>query len=454
MNPRHTARGGRRDEDGMALIVAILVMLVCVILVAAMTQLAIHTAQRSGLTRNQQASVHAAEAGIEAALGTLSSTSACPAAGSEVALPDQNLPTESYKVLAPLSCTVGGNAVIAAVGYVPNATNPVSTTTLVAHVDRGQGAPVSGGSNGGYVFPDALYSGSTITASGTSTLSAYGTGGTVPNVTANGNIGITGSQLDGLVHGWGSINLSVAEIDGEVVGSGVTLNGSTVQGGTSGVISTSALTLNNSTVNGTAKYCCSAGNFSSTNSTVSGGATSASTTLPTMRLMPTFSYSAADIESILGVGAPTPTLCPGSGVAAFYVVTTVLPCTFNPPTINGTVVVVASGPMTVNVPQTTTGGQLYVISANGLGDSVTINGTNSTLPVFAFTDGALTLNGGITGQFLGNSIATNGATTVTFAPPAIPAPDFAFNTNQTAPQSLGYAATVAFQYQCPGTAAC
>jgi Tfp pilus assembly protein PilX len=444
----------RDDERGVALIAALLVMMVCVILVAGALQLAIHSTQRSGLSRNRTASLHAAEAGLEAALSNLAQNSTCPAtAGTETPLPDQNLPTESYKILAPVSCTTGGNAVIAAVGYVPNATTPVATTTLVAHVNRGQGAPVSGGSgtNGGYVFPDALFSGGSILTTGGS-FSAYGTGGSVPNVVANGTINISGSQLDGLVHGWSGVTLTVPVIGGEVVGNGVNITGATVQGGTGGVFSSGSLTLTNTTVNGPAKY---AGAFSNPGSTVTGTTSPGAGALPPPRQMPVFTDSSGDMQTILGVGAASNS-CPGTGTGSYYdIPLNIVPCVYNPASLDGIhVLVVHGGLVTVTMPQTTTGGQLYIISAGGLGDAVTIVGTNSTLPVFAFTDGLLTVSGNLTGQLVGGGIVTAGATTVTFSPPATPAPDFAFNNTQVAPSGLGYAATIAFEYQCPGVTAC
>jgi hypothetical protein len=252
------------------------------------------------------------------------------------------------------------------------------------------------------------------------------------------------------VHGWSSVNLSVGGVGGEVVGNGVTITGATVQGGTGGVVSSGNLSLNGTTVNGAAKY---GGSFTTSGSTVTGGTTSASTTLPPMRLMPKFTDNQVDMQNILGVGSPSPT-CPGSGTGSFYEIPLGV-CAYSPPTINGTVVLVSHGGLlTINVPQTTTGAQLYVISANGIGDAVLINGSNSTVPVFAFTDGLLTVNGGISGQLLGASITTTGPTTLTFAPPPVPAPGFAFDSSQTAPTGLGYAASIDFQYQCPGTTAC
>jgi hypothetical protein len=315
---------------------------------------------------------------------------------------------------------------------------------------------VSGGSNGGYVFPDAIFSGGTISAlPAVGTLSAYGTGGTVPNIVGDGAINISGSQLDGLVHGWSSVNLSVPAVGGEIVGNGVTLTGATVQGGTGGIVSSGSLTLANSTINGTAKY---GSSYTTSGSTVSGGASLASPapTLPLMRLMPTFNESSSDMNTLLGVGAPTATAsCPGAGTGTYYDYSPLiaLNCTYNPATINGPVVLVAhsllGGVLNINVPQTTTGGQLY-----GALDTLNIVGSNSTFQVFAYSDGTLTTNGGVTGQLVGNTVATVGATTLTFAPPAIPAPDFAFSTSQTAPSGLGYAASIAFEYQCPGTTAC
>ncbi len=101
-------------------------------------------------------------------------------------------------------------------------------------------------------------------------------------------INISGSQLDGLVHGWSGVTLNVPVIGGEVVGNGVNITGATVQGGTGGVFSSGALTLTNTTVNGPAKY---AGAFSNSGSTVTGTTSSGAGALPTARQMPVFTDS-------------------------------------------------------------------------------------------------------------------------------------------------------------------
>ncbi|MDP9074258.1 MAG: hypothetical protein M3N98_08815 [Actinomycetota bacterium] len=442
----------RNDEGGMALIAAVLVMMVCTILVAATMVLAQHTAQRSGLNRDHSAAIHAAEAGIEAELATLSGGS-CPTAGAETVLPDQNLPKESYKVLAPTSCT-SPNALIGAVGYVPNATHPVATATIMAHVDWGQGASPSTGNYGGYVFPDAVFTNGTLTATA-GKLSVFGVGGTVPSISANGAISIndTGSpvgQLDGGLHGWSTINVTNAQIGGTVIGADVTLSSVRVQGD---VTSTGNLNLDsNTTVTGNVAF---GGTNYSTSPTVTGTypTTPTSTTPKTKRPTPIFTDNKPEISTLVLGAATTPNAsCPGSGNLTFYDYTSGGSCDYNPATINGTVIVIAhGGTLKVQVPQTSAG-QLYVV--NDAGD-IQLTGSNSTMPVFAWASGTVTLKGGgLVGQVAaGVAVTTTADTTLTFFAPAVPMPDFAFPGGYSTP-TLGYAATIAYEYPCPTTAAC
>jgi len=430
----------------MALMAAVLVMVVCTILVAATVALADHTAQRSGLNRDHSAALHAAEAGIEAQLATLSAGT-CPTAGPVVTLPDQNLPTESYQVLAPQSCA-SGSAILAAAGYVPNATRPVATVTVVAHVNWGQGASPSTGNSGGYVFPDALYTDGTLTATA-GKLSVFGQGGTVPSIAANGAIAITDSlgQLDGPVNGWSTVNLTGAQIGGAVVGTAVTIDTSRVQGDVTA--SGNLKLLSTTTVNGNVVY---GGTDSSVTPTITGsGPMFNSTTLPQPRPMPVFTDNKPEISTlVLGASTvPTPS-CPGTGTGTFYDYTSAGACAYNPASINGKVIVIAhGGTVNVSVPQTSSG-QLYVI--NDLGN-ITIAGANSTMPVFAWASGTVSLSGNFVGQVAGHAIAATADTTMTFSPPLIPMPDFAFPGGYSTP-TLGYAATIAFEYQCPGTTFC
>jgi type II secretory pathway pseudopilin PulG len=454
-------RDPRRDENGFALMTSFLVLLITVVVVTGALQLATHTSQRSGLNRNQSAAVNAAEAGIEAALSRMSDGSCPNMATNEFPLPDQNLPTESYIIQAvpAATCTVNGPAVILATGYVPNATSPVAKTTMVAHINRSQGAPTSGGV-GGYDFPNVLYTdGSLGTSASPAQISVFGNGGSTPSITANTGayIGTSGSpaQLGGPVSSWGPVTLNASQIGGAVVGTDVTIKSATVQGAVAAV---GNLSLDTVTVNGTATY----GGSYSHNGTVtvaSGGApTSAPTIEPLRRPFPAFTNDSATIGSPtgLGVGSAT-TSCPPSAsawTAPFYDIATSCAVAYSPGTYSSTAankstVIIAQGPLTVNVPPTAVGGQLYVITTGG--GSLTINGSGSTLPVFAFTDGALNLNGSIVGQFVGHSVATTGATTLTFTPPATPAPNFAFPAGYTLP-NLGttFVSTVSFEYQCAG----
>ncbi len=459
---RGARRIARHDEDGFALMTSFLVLLISVVVVTGALQLAAHTSQRSGLNRNQSAAVNAAEAGIEAALSKLSDGTCPGAAFSETQLPDQNLPTESYIIQAPVSCTVNGPAVILATGYVPNATSPVAKTTMVAHINRSLGAPTSGGV-GGYDFPNVLYTDTTLgTSASPALLSVFGNGGTTPSITANGGAyigtGGTPAQLSGPVSSWGPLTLNASQIGGAVVGTDVTIAGATVQGA---VAATANLSLDTVTINGTATY---GGSYTHSGSiTVTGGPPSSATTIqPLRRPFPAFTNNSATIGTTLGVGSATAS-CPGSATtwtAPFYDIAAncavhYTPGTYSSTAANKNTVIIAQGSLTVDVPPTAVGGQLYVITTGG--GTLTINGSGSTLPVFAFTDGTLNLSGSVVGQFAGHAITTtSGAATLTFTPPATPVPNFAFPAGYTQP-NLGTAgvpgaflSTVSFEYQCAG----
>jgi Tfp pilus assembly protein PilX len=453
----HLLRLARRrheapDEQGIALIVAMIVLMISVIVVAAVLQLATHTAQQSGFGRDRTAAVNAAEAGIQSELSTLSSGTCPSAAGSETALLNQSSPAASYKILAPVSCTTGA-AVIAATGYVPNATNPVYETTMVAHVNRSQGAPVSGGTAGGYDFPDAVFTDGTLTAT-SGTLNLYGSGGDIANLTADGAINIgssafPGSLLGGAVSGENSVNVYAASIGGSVAGTSITLNG-----GTNGMTVSGAVGASSS--------------LSKTNVTINGTTTSSGASLPQSRPIGTFSNNVSDIGTTLGVGSSATTLCPASATgwtAAFYDITTscttvggYAPTSFSTTASNGVQVLVVQGSLTVTVPPTAVGGALYIVDAGGTGDSLTISDSGSTLPVFAFTDGSMSVSGTLAGQLAAHSITFTGASTsLTFRPPATPMPDIAFPTGYFAPTLTGsnaFVSTVSYEYQCPGTTAC
>lgn len=443
----------KRDDRGIAMITAMMVLMVVTIVVAGAAGLAAHTAQRSGLDRNRSAALHAAEAGIEAEIAKLTDGSCRSTADvTDTALPDQNLPTESYRVLAPASCTAGGTADIVAVGYVPNATRPVATVTLVARMNRSMGAPLSGGTNGGYVFPDALFTDGTLNATSGAGLSVFGLGGAVPNLTANGAMTITDSpagHLDGAIHGWSTVSLSGVQIGGPTVAQSVTLSGATVQGD---VTASASLSLSPSTVvNGNARY--GTTNSSSGATVTKTGPTQAATTLPQARPLPVFSDNQSEIGTALGVGTTPSATCPGNGTGTFYDFSQSggATCSYNPGVASGNVVVIAhGGTLNVTVPQTSAG-QLYVINDSG---NVTVNGSNSTLPVFAYASGTLSLNGAFVGQGAGHAIVTTATATMTFKPPATTMPDLAFPGGFDAPTGTGYVTTLVYQYQCPGTTAC
>jgi Tfp pilus assembly protein PilX len=470
--PKQPNQPNEPDEQGMAMATSMMIMMLCTIVVATILGLATHSAQRSGLSRDRTAALNAAQAGIQSELSLISDGSCPTTAVAETALPNQTLPTASYIIQAPpaATCTVNGPAVIVATGYVPNATRPITTTTMVAHINRTQGAPVSTGTNGGYDFPDVAFTDGSLSATA-GALNLFGTGGAVPNVTANTGISIgtsanNGSQLGGGLYGQGPVVVYASQIGGPVTGTTVSLTGQTAS--TSGLTvqgsvgASGTLALKNTTVNGSIT---SGGAYTNQGFvTITGSTTSGGPTLPLARPLGAFDNSdPADIGTTLGVGAAT-NACPASATAwtsSFYDLTTTCavgysPGTFTTPATNGNMVIVVRGAFTVNLPQTAVGGQLYIIDAGSAGsDSLTITGGGSTLPVFAFTDGTLNLSGNLVGQVAAHSINVTGATTLTFAPPATPMPDIAFPIGYSAPNLGGvYYSRVAFEYQCAGATAC
>jgi hypothetical protein len=290
-------------------------------------------------------------------------------------------------------------------------------------------------------------------------LNLYGSGGSVPNLTANGAItigaaGNTGSLLGGAVNGQSTVTAWASQIGGPVTGTSVNLTGPasglTVQGGT-----TSGASLSNVTLNGP----------------------------QTLSLLPTRPLGIFDdthnneIGTALGVGATTAPVgsptnsCPSSstvGASNFYSVAGTCsggyaPTTYSPPSGgNGITVLIVQGAFTVTVPPTAVGGQLYVVDVGGgNSDVLTIAGSGSTLPVFAFSDNQVILSGTLAGQVVAHQIDVTGAsTTLTFAPPATPLPDVSFPVGYTSPSFTSglyvspFISTVSYDYQCPGTTAC
>jgi Tfp pilus assembly protein PilX len=470
------ASGGAGNEEGIAMVVALLVLMLSSILVVGVLALATHTQERSGLTRDRTAALNAAEAGIQSELSVLSNGGCPPSvAGAAVALPNQTQPSASYVIQPSPSCTSGSaTATIVATGYVPNTTNPISTTTMVAHITRNQGAPVSAGASGGYDFPDALFADGAVSAPGT--LNLYGTGGSVPNITADTiTVGNSGSQLGGALTGepklgespstGGIISVAAAQIGGAVTGTNVTLTGPSTGMAVQGAVdATGNLSLNNVSINN------ASGSYGGTythTGTISGTVTQSAATLGLSRPLGTFTNNASDIATQLGVGTATAS-CPGtsSWSSSFFDTTSscpaTAPTTYSPTAGNGTTVIIVQGTFNLTVPTTPVGGQLYVIDAGGgsSNDNLTITGNGSTLPVFAYTDGSLNLSGTVAGQFAGHTITAPGSTattTVTFTPPATPMPDVAFPAGYTPPTLNGtnaYVSSVSYEYQCPGTTAC
>ncbi|MDQ6616258.1 MAG: hypothetical protein M3083_16345 [Actinomycetota bacterium] len=447
------ASHGEQHEEGIAMITALLVMMICGVLVIASLALATHSSGQSAQQRNLTAALHAAEYGLQeemAALAAPNGASICPpTTATAQLLPDAALPAQWYAVTSPTTpaCNPAPSGtitkVIIATGYAigagssPPLTPPTTaaTRTIVAHVTL---QPAGATSSGGYGFPDAVLalkgSGAqtgNITASTAYPLTVTGIGLYAPTVRADGAVSLSGGKLTlatgqtfNSLSSWGSVSLTSNPVTGNVASTGsVTLaTGSNVTGN---VIGSSVA--------------------QDSQSTVSGNVRTGTATLPAQPPVPTFTYNSGDWSTLTGGGSPTTSCPPASGsLSGFYSVS--VSCTFTPTAVSGTVAVIATGNanLTVNLPSYTGGSQLYLIAAGG---TVTITGGGTGLPVFVYGSAGVTVGGTIVGQLAGGSIATSAPTNLDAELVGAP-PDFAFPTPVPSPAPTGYVPQISDEYLC------
>src|SRR5206468_2224697 len=183
-------RGPRRlrrtddGERGVAMITAVLIGMVVLTISITATDLSIHNSNASALDRNRILAIHAAEAGIDATLSLMQSTTSAllPCASPVVA----NLATpisERYSATvqyftayppsgSPMSCPLGANAtprsalVVSTGTVLPTGANPHVARTMASEVKL---TPVFGG------FKQAIFSDQSPNITN--------------NVTVNGNVG-------------------------------------------------------------------------------------------------------------------------------------------------------------------------------------------------------------------------------------------------------------------------
>jgi hypothetical protein len=484
---RHFRNQPRNNEDGLALITALLVMMVASALVVASVSLATHSGGQSAEQRNATAALHAADFGLQTELATLSASSTGgvpavpPCTSSSGLLPGTSLPAEWYSVSVyswtpgssanpACSSTPGltrtiistGYAVGAGVGTTPPTLPPggAVSRTVVAHITL---QPAGATSNGGYGFPDAItalkgagngQTGAIASGSGFP-LTVSGLSGNPVSIRADGPVTLTGGTL---TLGSSTISNSLQSWDN------ITLSGTTVTGN---VASAKTLSLTNSTA--------ITGNALGTTVTPTGGSTvtgvtrDQTPTLPTQPPPPLFP-SPVDpgwANWLALTGGSVQSGCPGSAtLSGLYVLTTGTPCTITSSTLSPVagstaVAVIVTSPalLTVTVPSIVpSGAQLYLIAANAANGNLTLNGSGAALPVFAYGSGTVTLNGSggaIAGQVIGGNITTTGPTslaaqsvsTTVGTTPTFP-PDFAFPSYGGTAPPPGYVPQITDEYLC------
>jgi hypothetical protein len=469
----HLERRARRGEEGMALVMALLVGMIATAMVVASLALATHSGGQSAEQRNATAALAAADYGLQQELASLSSSagggvltppSCTPInSGSASLLPSTSLPAQWFAVSLP-SCSTSvltrtiistGYALGEGIGSSAPATPPSTAVvrTVVAHVTL---QPAGATSNGGYGFPDAITAlkgagTGAITSTSAFPLSVSGLSGNPVSIRADGPVSLSGGTLtlsSGLttnsLTGWDNVSLS-----------GTTLTGNVASAKTVTLTNSSAVTGN---VLGTT--------ISTTGSTVSGVSRVGTATLPTQPPVPSFPTPAdtgwANWTALTG-GSVT-TTCPTNGtLTGTYVLTAT--CASAPSAIStGAVAIIvnAAANLTITLPANPGPGpsQLYLVVTNG---NLTVTGSGVAVPVFAYASGSISVGGTLVGQLVGGSIITNAATNLLAEPvsttvsgtPTFP-PDFAFPTFGGAVPPLGFVPQINDEYLCsPGaTAAC
>jgi len=447
---RHLHPIGRGDEQGMAMIMAMLIMLICTVVVTASLALAVHSNGQSADQRNLTAALHAADYGLQEELASLAGQPSSGGAsctpidsGTATLLPNTSLPAQWFSVSLPSCSTSSLTRTIISTGYALGdgsspATTPPSTSqarTVVSHVTL---QPAGALSNGGYGFPDAVLSFGALTATSSAALTVNPLAGYATSIRADGAISLAGGQIGTSLSSWSSIALSnVNPVTGNISSSGaVGLSNTTVVNGN--VVGASVSQDGTSTVSGTVR--------------------SGVTTLPVQPPAPTFGYLQSDWTTLTGAGAASLS-CPASSTLTGLYYFTSLSCGMTPTAIaTGAVAVIDnSGNMNITIPAFPGPGptQLYLIAPNG-NISITSNGA-AGVQVFAYASGTLSVSGTIVGQLVGGSVSTTAATTLdaqlvstTTAAGAVDfPPDFAFPTPAPNPAPTGFVPQISDEYLCP-----
>ena len=286
-----------RDEDGFALITAVMVSLVVMFLGLAALQLSLHNSDASGYDRKRVQSIDAAEAGIDYYYSYLQATGgASPSCSVTKSLTSS--PAASFTVTATfynssnglLSCSGGSlpsgvtpaTVLIRSVGKSVAAT-PSRTMESYAKLTPTQGSTFDNSS--------AIFGQNSISFTANATI-----GGSQYNdadIYSPGNISLAANSiLYGSLYGQGSVTMgSNSDIQKDVWANGsLTMNsGARVRGNATS--STSSITLgNNARVYGNAKA-----GTTNTGGTVDGYRTSNSPSgAPPTRTYPTFTYNSTD----------------------------------------------------------------------------------------------------------------------------------------------------------------
>lgn len=300
----------RHDERGIAMITAISVAMVASLLGFTATRVASVSITRSGDFRNDVAAVHAAESGINVALGEMakstgntwcgvSASAATKLPGAGVGAPVQ----QQYEVTVTDSNPANGACtttdpirVITSTGWSPdNTTAGALSRTMEAEVNL---VAVSANVPAGFTFSDAIFANSSTSDLGLSNSVAILRDGGANNadVYSNDDIILSNSTApQGDVIGQKTVRISNSvHVYGDVYAVGnITMSNSAVVDGNV-VSATGSITMSNSArINGNAQ---AAGSITTNNSATIAGTRLANSpsSSPAVRSIPTFTWDAND----------------------------------------------------------------------------------------------------------------------------------------------------------------
>lgn len=252
-----------RDDSGLAMITAILILMAVVSLSIVSFQLAGHDLEQSANDRRNVQAIHAAEAGIDRFLHYLSHNA--PITNPATSMAPESLstsPAPSFSVTATYYCTSDGTGSTYGTGSCISPTVPSSALITSVGTTAGRSRTMSAfvglsSTPGGYTLAGAaVYAGNSATWTGQAQITNSTGTELAANLYSNGNLDIKGGgTVYGTVEAQGYLNLSgTTDVKNAAMSKGALSigNNSIVRGDARST--TSSLT-NGGVVSGNAHYC-------------------------------------------------------------------------------------------------------------------------------------------------------------------------------------------------------